>query len=337
LDCLTRNFAFACLAWLLLGCATEPHAPAQPLSGWSSVTVGVADMDTALQLWVDTFGMTLLDERRGADAGQAVAWGINAGDIVRQALVATGTHRVGMIHFVEFADPDPPVRAGAAVYDLLPKNLDVYVDNMPRRFGQLQKQGYRFRTTSWSEVTAPDGTAFREVHMPSHDDINVVILEVVGKEMPFTPRGFGGVGPLIYIVPDALVEKEFVERVLGLEKLNDNLLKGPEIERMIGLPPGAGLDVSIWGRTGNDFGDLEVIEYQGVEGEDRYPRATPKALGVLHVSYVMTSFEPLRARLLEADIPIEDHGHRESILGLGTVYSFATPSGLRIEVLERAP
>jgi catechol 2,3-dioxygenase-like lactoylglutathione lyase family enzyme len=333
----SRRLFVGGLACLLFACASAPEQSPEPLSGWTSVTVGVADMDAALGLWVRTFGMTIVGERNGDDPDQAETWGIAADDIERQVLLATVDNELGRIHLVQFRNPDPPVRSGAEVYDLLPKNLDVYVDNMPRRFGQLMKQGYDFRTKSYSEVTAPDGTEFREIHMPAHDDINVVLLEVVGVERPVTSRGFGGIGPLIYIVPDAPKEKAFVESVLQLEKLNDNLLKGPEIERMVGLPPGAGLDVSIWGRQGNDFGDLEIIEYQGVRGTDRYPLARPKSLGVLHVSYVVDNARDLRRRLEQAGVSLREHGVRSTLLASGMVFSFTTPAGLRIEVIENAP
>ncbi len=330
-----RNVFFACLTSVVASCASSPDTGGSPLAGWSSVTVGVADIDAAIDLWVRAFGMTIVTERVGADADQAAIWGIDADDIERQVLVATGDARKGMVHFVQFRDPDPPVRSGAAVYDLVPKNLDVYVDNMPRRFGQLQKQGYRFRTRSFSEVEAPDGTEFREVHMPAHDDVNVVLLEVVGQSKPFTPRGFAGVGPLIFIVDDAMSEKAFVESILRLEKLNDNLLEGPEIERMVGLPPGAGLDVSIWGRQGNDLGDLEIIEYQGVSGSDLYDRARPKSLGVLHVTYVIADARGLRRRLMESGVATNEHGRRSTIVASGEIVSFTSPAGLRIEVIER--
>lgn len=302
------------------------------LDAWSTVTVGVRDLDAALELWVGTFGFNVADLKEGPDKSLARLWELDPDDIARQALVRSGESRHGMIHFVEFSDPGLPVRHGAQVFDLVPKNLDIYVDDMPRRFAELRADGREFRSDSFSEVTAPDGTAFREVHMPSHDDINVVLLEVIGKPRPFTARGFAGIGPLIFIVPDAPAEKAFFANIMRLDKLNDNVLKGPEIERMVGLPPGAGLDVSIWGRRGNDFGEIEIIEYQGVRGKNLYPMARPKALGVLHISYRVDNLQALFGRLLADEVAVVDHGFVKTMSGEGRVISFLTPAGLRIEV-----
>lgn len=333
------GLALLCTTFLVSACVTavEESTNDDRLAAWSSVAVGVRDLDVALELWTGAFGFEVAELKQGPDAELARLWSLDPDDIVRQALVSTGGSRAGMIHFVEFNDPGLPVRQGAQVFDLVPKNLDIYVDDMPKRTAELRADGRRFRTESFSEVTAPDGTAFREIHMPSHDDINVVLLEVIGKPRPFTARGFAGVGPLIFIVPDAPAEKAFFEEVMQLDKLNDNLLDGPEIERMVGLPPGAGLDVSIWGRAGNHFGEIEIIEYQGVSGRNLYPLARPRALGILHISYVLDDAAALRARLRDRGTAVTDHGRVETIVGAGHVVSFQTPAGLHIEVYEHAP
>ena len=306
------------------------------MSAFSSVTVGVADLDAALGLWTDTFGLQVVAGRDGPDAGLARLWGVSAGRIARQALVATPGKRRGMLHLVQFGDPAPPVRAGARVYDLCPKNLDVYVRDMPTQFAALRAAGRAFRNDAYSDVTAPDGTRFREIHMPAHDEINVVLLEVVGRPLSFSAKGYAGVGPLISIVPDTDRERAFLREVMGLAVLNDNVLGGPQIEKMIGLPRGATLHVSIWGDPHEPLGQLEIVEYRGVAGADLYARARPPALGVLHVSYAVRGLDALRAHLGAASVPFEEHGSLETLVVAGPTISFRSPAGLRIEATEPA-
>lgn len=333
-----RRFPLAAMV-LALALHTEPGntMPNTNLSSWTAVTVGVADLDEALRLWVDDFGFVVAERRTGPDAGLARLWSIDAEDISRQALVRTPGSRLGMLHLVEFVDPDPPVRAGAQVFDSVPKNLDIYVTDMPARLASLAAAGRSFLNDNYSEMTAPNGITFREMHMPGHDRINIVLLEIFGSDMTVPAGDFSGIGPLILIVDDATAEKAFYRDVIGLDLLSDNLLEGPSVEKMIGLPPGAALDVSIWGRSGWPFGQIEVIDYRGVDGNNLYPRARPKSLGVLHVSYETSGLEPMRRRLDDRRIEFSEHGSVSTLYGSGPAISFRSPAGFRIELHQRRP
>ena len=69
----------------------------------------------------------------------------------------------------------------------------------------------------------------------------------------------------------------FLEQVLGLEETSYHRFAGPEVERTIGLPAGAGLDIRIFGDPAYAYGRLEIVQYEGVTGADLYPRARPPA------------------------------------------------------------
>ncbi len=304
------------------------------MASWTSVAVGVGNMEEALELWVDTFGFELLSRRDGNDPELARLWNLAADDIARQALVRTPEEQVGMIHLVQFNDPAPPVRRNAQVFDLCPKNLDIYVRDLPARHRELLAAGRAFRTETYSEVTAPNGIRFREIHMPSHDNINVVLLELIGEDFAFTEKGYAGVGPVITIVGDAEKEKYFYQDIIGLEILSNNILDGPDIEKMIGLPPGSALDVSIWGEKESHLGQIEIIDYRGVEGTDLYPRAKPKSLGILHVSYTVRDLGKFQDRLEQAGLDFSRHGRVNILPASGEAIHFYSPAGLRIEVFS---
>jgi hypothetical protein len=116
---------------------------------------------------------------------------------------------------------------------------------------QLADQGVVFRNEHYSEAVSPDGVHFREIHLAGHDDINIVLLQVIGSDTPIPPTGFSGVGPLVCIVREPTEEKRFYEQVVGLKLSHDNILAGPDIEQMIGLPAGCALEVSIWAEPGS--------------------------------------------------------------------------------------
>ena len=102
---------------------------------------------------------------------------------------------------------------------------------------------------------------------------------------------------------------------------------------MVGLPPGAGLDVSIWGRKGHALGELELIEYQGVEGSDLYPRAVPKARGILQLTYRVDRLAEIVARLEAHGIDFERRESVSTLAGQGALLRFSSPAGLRIDVM----
>ena len=60
---------------------------------------------------------------------------------------------------------------------------------------------------------------------------------------------------------------------------------GPEIENIVGLPPGKALDMRLLGDTNSWFGRVELIEYQGVSGENLYTKAQAPATGALHLVF----------------------------------------------------
>lgn len=305
--------------------------PPPALGAFSYVTVGTADLDAALVIWRDRFGLEVAATRDGPDPALAELWDIAADDIARQVLLRTPGVQTGALHLVEFTRPGTPVREGAQVFDRVPKNLDVYARDLPARYEELRAAGLEFRAP-WVEMPAPGGLTFREVQMPGHDATNIVLLEILDTDYVHSPAGYAGIGPLIIVVGDAAKETTFYQDVLGLELVMQDLLAGPDIERMVGLPAGAGIDFRVLGAEADPMGRIEVIEYQRTGGTNLFQRALPPATGTLHAGWQVTSLTALRRRLGERDIEYREHGALDLVYGSGPVLSFVTPAGFRIEV-----
>jgi catechol 2,3-dioxygenase-like lactoylglutathione lyase family enzyme len=302
------------------------------MNGWSWATIGVASLSGALEFWVDRCGFEVAASADGPDPGLTDHWGLDADQIARQALVHAPGSELGMLHLVEYAAPTPSVRAGAQVFDRCPKNLDIYVDDMARRMAEFHQAGLEFRSETFTEATSPDGVRFREIHLPGHDDINLVLLQLMDDPPQTGSLGFTGIGPLVATVADPDREKAFYRDVMGLEMLHDNLLAGPEIERMIGLPAGSALDVSIWGRAGEHLGQIEIVAYRGTHGADLYPRARPGSRGIIQVSFVVADLAPLRQGLEAAGIAFEDGSFAARLLPSSRYLHFSSPAGLAIDI-----
>lgn len=253
------------------------------MNAFRAVVVGVADLQLARALWEGVFGF---EEARDSDCTtQALAqrWRMDPGQISDTVLLRTPGADSGMVRLVAFSAPARAVREGAQAFDLCPKNLDLYVDDLALRLPELKAKGYRFRTENFSEVTAPNGVRFREIHMQGHDHVNIVLLQLLDESMHFSPRGFAGVGALVTIVEEPAAEVRWYEAHFAFETVAHHELAGPEIEAMIGLPSGAALDITILGTRGGHLGQIEVIRYGGLQGNNLYPRTAPPATGVLEL------------------------------------------------------
>jgi catechol 2,3-dioxygenase-like lactoylglutathione lyase family enzyme len=327
---------------LLAGCAGAPAASSRRNArvsaapnpkAYAYAVVSVADMAQALALWSTRFGMQVVVRREGRDPALAAFWGLGPDDIIDQALLLTPGMAQGGVHLVRFRLPGPAARAGAAPTDLVPKSIDIAVRDLPARHAELSAAGYRFRSPIGRFESG--GVVVHEVHLPGPDDVNLVLLEQEGKPEPVSPEGYGVAPQIVAISPDNRLDKGFLERVLGLEQTSHHRFAGPEIERTIGLPSGAGLDIRIFGDPGYGFGRLEIVQYEGVTGTDRYPRARAPARGLLSVTFFVPDIDAVLARAAALPAPVVDHGPCDTIFGVARLATTTMPAGLRIDLVQR--
>ncbi|MEM1260790.1 MAG: hypothetical protein AAGH76_00190 [Pseudomonadota bacterium] len=296
------------------------------VNAWRTVSIGIADFGPVQKLWLDQMGFELVAEKAGPDAALAELWSIAPDTIAHQWLVACPNVNAGQLHFVQFTESVAAVRDGAAAFDLCPKNLDIYVDDIAARVTECKTAGFSFRTDEHADVKAPDGTQFREIHLPSHDAINVVLLEVVGQSLPFTPAGFAGVGPIVVTVDDANAESAFFE-AMGFTPNAHNVLSGPVIEKMIGLPSGAILDITMMGDKNHPFGEMEIIQYGGTNGRNLYASTQAPARGILELHFHTDDPDALSKTLGR---PITVLNVTDTLLARGPAYRLRSPVGLTV-------
>lgn len=316
-----------------------PRVPPRAMNSraYAYAVISVADMDQALALWIDRFGLELVARREGTDPGLARAWGLEPSDIIDQALLRTPGMEHGGLHLVRFRVPGPAVREGASPTDRVPKSIDIAVRDIDARYTELEAAGFRFRSPVGTLQAG--GEVFREMHTTGPDGINLVFLEKPGSPDAVGPRGYGVAPQLIATTADNLREKAFLEGVLGLEETAWNRIAGPEVERTVGLPKGAGLDIRIFGDRAYGYGRIEIVQYEGATGRDLYPRARPPARGLLSVTYFVPDVGAVLERAAAPGAPVGapalDHGVVRSLFGESRMATLTSPAGLRIDLVER--
>ena len=135
---------------------------------------------------------------------------------------------------------------------------------------------------------------------------------------------------------DNASERAFFEEVFRLEHLDYHLFEGPEVERMVGLPPGAKLDMHILGDPADPLGRIELVQYVGVKGTDLYPLARPPARGFLGVAFDTDDLDAVIARAHAAGRPVQQVGAASTLTGNGRRAVVTSPAGMRIEVVPVA-
>lgn len=297
------------------------------------VVISVADMDRALALWVDRFGMEIVTRRDGRDAALAAAWGLPPGDIIDQALLRTPGVREGGVHLVRFRVPGQAVRDGAAPTDLVPKSVDIAARDIQARYEELKAAGFEFRSPVNRLVTQTGQEVF-ETHMFGPDGLNLVFVEQPAHPEPVSAKGYGVAPQIVVISPDNLRESSFWQSLLGLEQISHNQFAGAAIEKAVGLPSGAKLDIRIMGDSQVDFGRIEIVQYEGAPSRDLYPRAKPPARGQLSVTYFVPELDSIVAR--GSSLGVRDLGTFNGVYGEGRLATVTTPAGLRVDLFAPA-
>ena len=301
-----------------------------------TIIVGVQNINEAIELWVNQFGLDIVSEREGIDGDLSRLWQLEDDEITKQALLATPKIDVGKIHLVQFKNPSTAVRQNANATDLGPKNLDVTCLDLPSKYDELIKMGYQFRSEYVGYKIESIGADVLEVQMPGHDHTNIIFVEQLGEKIQLSKRGYGGITSLVTIVSELDEETDFFMDIFSLKEALSEDLFGEHVEKMIGLPKGGGLRLNLLeGDEIDRYGRVELVAYIGAEKQDDlYKIANPPALGTLHCVFRVEDIDNIKNKLRKRSVSFKQHGLLDLIYGKGEIISFRSPAGLRIEVQQ---
>jgi len=297
-----------------------------------SLIVGVESLSDALAFWQETLGFTIIEQQTGEDHDLSTMLELATDGITAQAILGVDDQQTSsLLHLIEFKDPVKAVRHDASPTDLCPKNIDLYSKDLDAHYPLLESAGYPFRSP-WQLLEVDDPSGLKQVkegQLPGHDVTNIGIMELVNMPLTFTKRGFSGMGPLVTVISDADKEQDFYTNHLGLELCMTHQFSGPEIEKIVGLPPGKALDMRLLGDANSWFGRVELIEYQGISGENLYTKAQAPATGALHLVFKTDDFAESVNRLNTYDGMGETLSISSGIYE-GKILPVTTPAGFKV-------
>jgi catechol 2,3-dioxygenase-like lactoylglutathione lyase family enzyme len=291
----------------------EPAVMAPSPRAYACAVIGVEDLAVALDLWNGRFGMEIVRREPGPDPQLSRAWGLPENAIADQAFVRSPGILNGGVLLVQFATPAVAVRDGAKPLDLAPQSVVLAVQDLEARYGELATDPSRFASRVVQRTV--DRTPVRELHMDTHDALDIVFREPVRKPETVGKQGYGAALAIVLTTSEIEREAAFFREVLGLET--------------IGNEQG---DVLVLGDRKSRFGRIELAQSTGPEARDLYARTVPPARGLISLAYVVPDLKPIVAAGRAAGLA--EHGRVSSILGDGHMASVASPSGLRIDILQ---
>lgn len=300
------------------------------MTAYSFLNVGVSSLDEAEKLWRGVMGMEVADLGHWDILALEALWDLPPGAVRRSRLLCTPGAPAGFVHLVEFATEGPIIRKDAKATDLCPKNLDVNVKDLPLRLEEIEQAGYQ-RLSDPVEYPIGD-LQVREVQVPVHDGVNLVLAEIMGEAFASTEKGYGGATSVVTTTTNIEREIEFLS-LLGLAQLDRHLLEGPAVELMVDLPAGTKLEMQLLGEAEHRFGRAELVCYHGVTGCDLYSRCGPPARGLFRAAIWVEECRPVVERVLAAGFRASFHriAVGEEVLTAGIAVS---PSGWSIDLLE---
>jgi len=149
-----------------------------------------------------------------------------------------------------------------------------------------------------------------------------------------TDAGYGGVTSFVVTVSDTGTEGGFYATLFNHDVLLEHRITGPEIEAVVGLPPGAALDMRVLGDDDNLFGRIELVAYEGLAGDDLFPAARPPATGSLGARFRVADLAQWQRRAEAMQLDVTDHGTVELLYGQVRLAAVHTPAGLYVEVFQ---
>jgi len=306
----------------------ERRAPTTGLAGPSAhafayVTLGVEDLDRALGLWSERFGMEVSRRSEDPDPALAALRGYAPDAIVGQALLNAPGLIDGGIHLVRFARSDQGTHASRRSAEGPAFGIAVAVRDLERYLEALSAGG--LTPARDLGILEPGGRKLRAARLPAADGVEVLIVETPGAAV-VTRERIDAVYWLLIETDELEREAGFFTEVLGLERLESGSFPIGTGERLRSAP------MLVLGDSESHLGRIALVEASAL-AEDAPRSAAASTRGILGVTYVVPDLAPILAR--GARFGVREHGRVSSLLGEGRMASVHSPSGLRIDIIEQ--
>jgi catechol 2,3-dioxygenase-like lactoylglutathione lyase family enzyme len=314
------------------------------LHTYSEVVFSVGNLDKTIDIYTKSLGFELV-HRTSGDASQIDFWGLPVQTQTEEALLRFQGLRYGQLRLIKFKNIEQRyIRPAGQTWDtggIL--DIDLRTSDIQQTYNTLVEEGWHAYAKPVSQTMGP--FTVQEVLLKGHDE---VVIAFVHRSEPPHPNPFNldGITSNIYlsamIVRDLQVAKDFFVDKLGFILHNDIAFKTDQPEAtMFGLPHNlsnvVNVKLNIIGPENNRDGLLDLVELEGVTGEDFATNACPPNRGILMYRFPVSNINQYYQHLLNQDIKMVCTLKEIVLSEYGQVKIFAvqSPDGVWLEFFEK--
>lgn len=314
---------------------------------WAEAMASVTDLDRSARFFREVGGYRTL-ARGPLDPAEIAAWGLPETASGEALVLAAPGAEHGFVRLVRFdgVGPKTPTRPGARAWDTgCFWSIMVRMKDMERVFDDAIALGW------WSETPITylefGPSKLHVVVLRGPDGVQVQGYERLASPLPEGFAPFERISQpfnIMQMARDREAARVLMEDVLGFDRFfyGPPQLEAEPTDMPLGIPRNLTTTVpylaGIFYPVPGEYGRMEYIEIDGLEGRDHAERCNAPNLGVLSVSYPVENVEAALRAIEERGWPIEAPIQRIRRAPYGTIEAFRikSPDGANIEFFAPA-
>ncbi|MCU0467576.1 MAG: VOC family protein [Arcicella sp.] len=313
------------------------------LQTYSEIVISVKNIDAVLPIYTQQLGWDIFWRGKGDDS-QISFWKLPPETETEEILLRFQGLPYGQIRLVQFENiAQKLIRPAGQTWDtggIL--DIDLRTSDLLKVYQDLTDTGWHAYSRPITQTMGP--FTVQEVLVKGHDE---VVIALVHRSEPPHPNPFQleGITSNVYlsamIVRDLKTTAHFFINHLGFTSHNEITFKADKPETtMFGLPHNladkTNIRLHIIGPTNNRDGLLDLVEIEGIMGEDFSENASPPNRGILMYRFPVNGINNYYDFIQKNGVKPVVNLQKIQLKPIGTVESFAvqSPDGVWLEFYE---
>ncbi len=309
----------------------------QQTSGFTEAVISVQDIDRAVAFWKKVGGYEVKFKTKNV---KCKIWESLTFDEVFMGNVGDETGYVRLVKFKNVSQQT--IRSGAKTWDTGGIfDLDIRVLDIDKKIKEAESFG-------WNVSARPilyDFGKFKvkEGLLKGPDGVELALIQRIEPPLEGWPnlREFSHQFNSSQMVKNIDASFDFYVNKLGWKVYMKSFEAGKNETNLMGVPPAFNANtvhkVYILHPEGTNRGSVELIQIEGIEGQDFSADAVPPNLGVLALRFPVKNMDTFVEQLTKANVKIEVQSHIEVIKPYGKIKVMAlrSPDGAWLEFYQK--